>query len=118
MQFNVKKCCIMHFGHNNRKAKYTMNDQTLATAPTQRDLGIIISDKGLPGEQSALAAKKANQVLGQINRSFTCRTRDIMLQVYKVFLWPHLEYGVAAWSPWQRKDIELLEKFNIELRVE
>ena len=45
MQFNVKKCCIMHFGHNNRKAKYTMNGQTQATAPTQRDLGIIISDK-------------------------------------------------------------------------
>ena len=85
-----------------------MNRETLATAPTQRDQGVIISDKGLPGNQCALVPKKAIQVLGQINRSFTRRTKDIMLPIFKVFVRPHLEYGVAAWSLWQKKEAGLL----------
>ena len=33
-----------------------------------------------------------------------------MLQVYKVFVRPHLEYAVSAWSPWHKKDVDMLEK--------
>ena len=35
-----------------------------------------------------------------------------MLQIYKVFVRPHLEYAVTAWSPWQKNDIETLEKIQ------
>ena len=35
-----------------------------------------------------------------------------MLQVYKVFVRPHLEHAVTAWSPWHRKDIETIEKIQ------
>ena len=35
-----------------------------------------------------------------------------MLQIYKVFVRPHLEYAVTAWSPWLRKDIDILEKIQ------
>ena len=87
-----------------------MNGQILESVSTQRDLGILISKNCLPGNQCTLAAKKANQVLGQINRSFSCKTKDVMLQIYKVFVRPHLEYGITAWSPWLKKDIDALEK--------
>ena len=78
----------------------------------RRDLGIMISNNCLPATQWALAAKKANQVLGQVNRSFSCKNKEVMLQIYKVFVRPHLEYAVTAWSPWQKKDIEILEKIQ------
>ena len=35
-----------------------------------------------------------------------------MSQVYKVFVRPHLEYAVTAWSPWHRKDVDALEKIQ------
>ena len=89
-----------------------MNGVTLASHSSQRDLGVLISDNCLPGNQCALAAKKANQILGQINRAFSCKTKDIMLQIFKVFVRPHLEYAVTAWSPWLRKDIEILERIQ------
>ena len=112
MLFNIKKCCILHFGHSNKKYEYKMNEQNLEAKSNQRDLGVIISNDCLPATQCALAAKKANQVLGQVNRSFSCKTKEIMLQIYKVFVRPHLEYAVSAWSPWHRKDAEILEKIQ------
>ena len=54
--------------------------------------------------------KKGNQVLGQLLRSFQCREKDILVQLYKVFVRPHLEYAIQAWSPYLVKDIEILEK--------
>ena len=112
MQFNVKKCGILHFGYSNKKFEYKLNGQTLQTLTNQRDLGVLVSDDCLPGNQCALAAKKANQVLGQIHRSFSCKTKDVMLQIFKVFVRPHLEYAVTAWSPWHKKDIEVLERIQ------
>ena len=89
-----------------------MNGQTLKWQSNQRNLGVLISNSCLPADQCAQAAKKANQVLGHIHRSFSCKTSDIMLQIYKVFIRPHLEYAVTAWSPWLRKDIKVLEKMQ------
>ena len=112
MALNTKKCSVMHFGRQNPKTDYILDGQKLATLCTQKDLGVTISDDCLPQEQCALAAKKANQVLGQVNRSFSCFTKDIMLKIFKVFVRPHLEYAAPAWSPWLRKDIDTLEKIQ------
>ena len=89
-----------------------MNGQILESRTNQRDLGVLISNDCQPGAQCALAAKKANQVLGQVNRSFSCKNKDVMLQIYKVFVRLHSEYAVTSWSPWLRKDIETLEKIQ------
>ena len=49
-------------------------------------------------------------MLGQLLRSFQCRSKDVLVQLFKVFVRPHLEYAVQAWSPYLAKDIEVLEK--------
>ena len=112
MQFNAQKCCILHFGNQNMKHQYRMNGQILQSYSDQKDLGITISGNCLPATQCAVAAKKANQILGQINRSFSVKTKNIMLQIYKVFIRPHLEYAVTSWSPWHQKDINVLERIQ------
>ena len=75
----------------------------------QKYLGIIVMDSCHPSEQCVAAAIKANQVMGQIRRSFSCYSKDIMLQIYKTFVHPHLEYAIPVWSPWLQKDIAVLE---------
>ena len=35
-----------------------------------------------------------------------------MLQISKVLVRAHLEYAIAAWSPWHKKDIEVLERIQ------
>ena len=43
-------------------------------------------------------------------RAFHYRDARVFLNLYKQYVRPHLEFSVAAWSPWTQEDIETLEK--------
>ena len=63
-----------------------------------------------PNKQCAVAAKKANFTLGQIQRSFHYRTRKNLVPLFKSFVRPQLEFAVQAWCPWAEGDKKSLEK--------
>ena len=42
-------------------------------------------------------------------RTFTFKTKDNLLQLYKCLVRPHLEYCMQVWNPYLKKDIDLLE---------
>ena len=44
-----------------------------------------------------------------IKRTFTYKTKDNLLQLYKTLVRPHLEYCMQVWSPYLRRDIDLIE---------
>ena len=43
MQFNVSKCKVMHFGHNNVQQKYWMNGQELTVTEEEVDIGVKVT---------------------------------------------------------------------------
>ena len=43
MNFNVKKCKVMHIGKNNMKHKYTMSGMELQSTKAEKDLGVVMS---------------------------------------------------------------------------
>jgi hypothetical protein len=54
--------------------------------------------------------KTCNKLLGYIKRQFNYRNREIILNLYKSIILPHLEYGVSLWNSNLDKDIQRLEK--------
>ena len=97
MDFNRKKCKIMHFGSTNPGFSYHMGGYAPAgvvveEVQEEKDLGVIISRTLKPGAQCAKAAKKANSVLGQMARSFHFRDKVVWVRMYKTFVRPHLEF--------------------------
>ena len=114
MTFNADKCKVIHFGKNNPRQKYTMGGHApagvvLEQVSFEKDVGVLISEDLKPSLQCNAAAKKANTILGRMTRSFTYRDKVVWVRLYKIYVRPHLEYCVQAWSPWTQADIKVLE---------
>ena len=110
MQFNADKCKVMHLGMRNKGSKYEIGGKECAEVEEEKDLGVIFDKTFKVGNQCLKAAKKGNQILGMIGRTFTCKSKKVMLSLYKSLVRPHLEYNIQVWRPHLIKDREVLEK--------
>ena len=60
-------------------------------------------------QQHDAAAKKANAILGCINRSITFKSCKVLVPLYSALVRPHLEYCVQFWAPHFKKNADKLE---------
>ena len=96
MLLNVKKCKVLHIGHNNAYCDYSMNDEILQSVTEETDLGIIVSNDLKPSKQCVSAVKKANMTLGMIKRHIVSRDKITIVRLYKSLVRPKLEYCIQA----------------------
>ncbi|KAK4806998.1 hypothetical protein QYF61_000327 [Mycteria americana] len=92
------------------KRKYRLGDERIEGSPAEKDLGILVDEKLDVSWQRALAAQKANRILGRVKSSVASRSREAILPLYSALVRPHLEYCVQLWGPQYEKDMDLLER--------
>ena len=91
---------------------YEMGGTILSITVKEKDLGVTMNANMKVSEQCRIVASKGNQVLGMIRRNITYKDKSLIVPLYKAIVRPHLEYCIQAWSPYLRKDIDMLEKIQ------
>ncbi|PKU43370.1 rna-directed dna polymerase from mobile element jockey-like [Limosa lapponica baueri] len=91
MKFNKSKCQILHLGQGNPGYTYKLGDERLKSSPADRDLGGWVDGKLNMSQRCALAAKRANCVLGCIEHSIASQSREVIVPLYTALVWPHLK---------------------------
>ena len=86
-----------------------MDGKSLIKVEEEKDLGVIVHQSLKPSSQVGKAAKKANQMLGQLLRAFTYRDKVHYIHLFRTYVRCHLEYAVTTWNPWTEQDTKILE---------
>ena len=93
-----------------------MNDEMggtiLSKIVKEKDLGLSMNVNMTVSEQCRITGSKGNQVIGMIRRNITYKETSLSVPLYKAIVRHHLEYCIQAWSPYLRKDIDMLEKMH------
>ena len=109
MRFNKSNCKLLHLGQGNIHYQYKLGDERIERSPAKKRPGDTGGWEAGHEPACALAARKANRILGCIKRSMASMARKVIMPLYSVLVRLHLEYCIHMWSPHYSRNIDLME---------
>ena len=112
LNFNISKCYVLHLGLTHSYGNYCIDGNVITSTESVKDLGIIVDSSLKFHNHTAIVTARANRILAVINKSFEYLNANVLLQLYKSFVRPILEYGNIIWGPQFILDQQSVEKIQ------
>ena len=113
LPLSPEKCEVMSFGGVLNETYY-LGGSPLENVNKHRDLGITVCEDLSFSTHCALIAAKGHQQAYLLRKCFTHSCAEALVQVFKTYVRPILEYNSAVWSPYLVSDIKKIE--NVQRR--
>ena len=114
MEFNPLKCCTLNITRkrNRQRNQYCLKGVTLQNEESVDYLGVTIRDDLKWTSHINKIVGKANKSLGFIRRNVKTTNRDTKVSAFNTLVRPHVEYACAAWDPYNKCDIDLVQSIQ------
>ena len=114
MEFNSTTFELLRLWPNDDTLKYctsytSPSGSIIAEKDHVRVLGVALFNTGNFPEHIRNVVTKVKNLTSWILRSFSCRSAEVMLTLWKSLVLPHLEYASQLWSPLQKGLIQHME---------
>ena len=114
LKINPEKCNLLQYNPRSARRQfsstYWIEDVEILGKTEVRDLGNLISDGLKVHAQVNKTCRRAHMEINRIRRSFISRSPDFISNIWKLYVWPHLEYCAEVWNPKALGDINKMEK--------
>ncbi|GAB0186588.1 mitochondrial enolase superfamily member 1 [Grus japonensis] len=94
-----EKSKVLYLERNDLMHQYTLGALWLESIFAENDLRVLVDARLNMSQQCALAAKKANSILGCIRRNAVSRSKEVIFPLCSGLVRPHPEYWVQSWAP-------------------
>ena len=74
----------------------------------EKDIVVTMHANLKPSVHCNQSAQKENRIFSLIYKAFHYRDKVTFINLYKLYVRPHLEFSVPAWCPWSVGDKETL----------
>ena len=125
LTLNPSKCCHLFTSRKRIRSisppSLTLNGHKLTRVTNYKYLGVLINSDLMWSTHISKVCNKTRKLIDLFYRTFYKHSSsETMLKLYCTFIRPHLEYAAAAWDPFLKKDIDLLEdvqKFALKVCI-
>ncbi len=103
------KCLALYFGSGNPSDVYSLNGEEIEAVSSCRDLGVTMSPDMTFSTHCNSVYSKAMRDVNMLFRCFLSDDKSFLLQGYKTFVRPSLEYCTLIYDPLYLKDVDKIE---------
>ena len=103
---------MLCFAFRHSYGNYCIDGNVITSTESVKDLGIAVDSSLKFHNHTAIVTARANRILAVINKSFEYLNTNMLLQLYKSFVRPILEYGNIIWGPQFILNQQSVEKFK------
>ncbi len=111
-QLNValQKSAVLHLGNSNPRTVYEIDNVSIPPVESIKDLGIHITTDLKPHVHVNKIFSAAMATSNLIFKCFETKDKRFLMNLFKTYVRPKLEYGSQIWNPSYQLDITKIER--------